>query len=124
MKISISKPEWEKPCWLHALTKIFSKTDIEIQKLAKAEGWDGKSEGLPTNKVISIAWELYGEKPDFSQTKEARNQTPKSYSGKTKLTGLVFTSSHVMPMIKGVVSNFNGYGDDPVAAVITFDKMK
>jgi hypothetical protein len=35
-------------------------------------------------------------------------------------TGLVFTRAHVMPMIHGQVSNFNGHGDEPIAAVATY----
>lgn len=34
--------------------------------------------------------------------------------------GLVFTAAHVMPMVNGTVSNYNGHGEEKVVAVATF----
>lgn len=117
-------PEWEKPCWIVAINKTTGTTDTKIKKMAKTLGWDGKTESLSTNDTISILWDILGKKPDFTQTGviNKNKTTPKKYSGSTKLTGLVFTKAHVMPMINGTVSNFNGHGEETVTAVVTFDK--
>ena len=116
--------DWEKPCWIVALKRTTGASESKIKQLAKKEGWDGQEFGLPTAKTISILWELIGKKPDFTETAKILKTptTPKRYSGTTKLTGLVFTDAHVMPMIRGEVSNFNGHGDDVVKAVVTFNK--
>lgn len=115
-------PEWEKPCWIVAINKTLGTPEAKIKELAKKAGWDGKSFGAAVHQTIQVAWDLIGKMPDLSQTKAAKGMTPKEYSGKTNLTGLVFTRKHVMPMVNGTVSNFNGHGEEQVIAVATYNK--
>jgi hypothetical protein len=115
-------PEWEKPCWIVAINQTLGTPEAKIKALAKKAGWDGKSFGAPVHTAIQVAWDVIGKMPDLSQTKAAKGMTPKEYSSKTNLTGMVFTSKHVMPMVNGRVSNFNGHGDEPIIAVATYEK--
>jgi hypothetical protein len=117
------------PCWLHAILETTKVSEARVKRLAVNEGWDGKSEGLMVKQVIGIVWNIYGEMPNLNLTREAKDKTPKEFSahklGKLH-TGLVFTRAHVMPMIKGVVSNFNGYGEELITVVASYpvDKVK
>jgi hypothetical protein len=115
-------PEWEKPCWVVAINQTLGTPETKIKALAKKAGWDGKSFGAPVHTTIQIAWDVIGKMPDLSQTKAAKDMTPKEYSSTTKFTGMVFTRKHVMPMVNGKVSNFNGHGDEQIIAVATYEK--
>lgn len=110
------KPEWEKECWLVALAKVTGRDEAEIKAAAQKNGWDGKSFGLSVAATISTLWSIRGSKPKMDIS--VRGKTPKSISFASK-TGLLFTAAHVMPIINGVVSNFNGYGDDPIILLTT-----
>lgn len=117
-------PEWEKECWVTAIHKTLGTPDAEIKKLAKKAGWDGVCFGAPVNVVIKVIWDLIGKMPDLALTKAAKGMTPKEFSGTQEKTGVVFTRGHVMPMVNGIVSNFNGYGEDEVVVVASFDVPK
>lgn len=117
-----SVPDWEKPCWVVALRDTTSADELELYQLARGEGWSGKTTGLELVKVISLAWGIIGHKPDLSLTRPAVEQkfTPKTLSSSALVrgkTGLVFTKGHVMPMVSGKLSNFNGHGDEPVIVI-------
>ena len=123
MPIKPYVPVWELPCWLHAICETTGTPEAKVKKLAIKEGWDGKSDGLAAAKVIGIVWSIHGKMPDLTLTKLAKGKTAKQFSGEglaAGKTGLVFTRAHVMPMSNGVVSNFNGYGDDEVVIVATY----
>lgn len=116
-------PVWGLPCWLHAICETTGASEARVKKLAKKEGWDGKSFGITTTQVIGIIWDIYGKMPDLTLTKIAKGKTPKQFSGEQlggAANGLVFTKAHVMPMLNGVVSNYNGHGDDPITVVATY----
>lgn len=115
-------PEWEKPCWITAVHNTLGTPDEKIKKLAKKNGWDGECDGAPLHTVIQVIWDLIGKMPDLSLTKAAKGMTPKEFSGTQKKTGVVFTRAHVMPMVNGKVSNFNGHGEEQVVAVATYEK--
>jgi hypothetical protein len=112
-------PEWEKPCWVTAINKALGTPEDEIKELAKRAGWDGESFGAPVHTVIQVIWDKIGKMPDLSLTKTARGMTAKEFSSTQNKTGVVFTKHHVMPMINGKLSNFNGHGEDEVIAVAT-----
>ena len=116
--------EWVKPCWIHAINKTLNVPDKQIQELGVKNGWDGKSSGAPIHIVISIVWDLIGKAPDLTLTKAAKGMTPKEVSSSNLVknkTGLVFTKQHVMPLVNGQVSNFNGHGEEQILAIATFD---
>ena len=118
-------PEWEKPCWIVAINKTLGTPEKRIRELAKKAGWDGKTFGAQIHQTIQVAWDLIGKMPDLSLTKAARGMTPKTFSGSDKTegkTGMVFTKGHVMPMVNGKVSNYNGHGDEEIVAVATYEK--
>lgn len=125
MKLSEVKyqPEWVKPCWLVAINQTLGTPEEKIKKLAIKNGWDGESEGATVNTTIQIVWDLIGKMPDLSLTKESRGKTARDFSGTTNETGLVFTKAHVMPMVNGRLSNFNGHGEEPIVAVATYSKQ-
>lgn len=117
-------PEWEKPCWITAIRKTLGTSEERIKELAKKVGWDGQAFGLSISHTIQVAWDLIGKMPDLSLTKEAQGMTPKAFSGSKTTqakTGLVFTKNHVMPMVKGVLSNYNGHGDEQIVVVATYE---
>jgi len=123
MAIKKYVPPWEMPCWLHAICETTGAPEAKVKKLALKEGWDGKSQGLAAAKVIGIVWVMQGKMPDLTMTKIAKGKTAKQFSGErlgAGKSGMVFTRDHVMPMVNGVVSNFNGYGDDEVVIVATY----
>jgi hypothetical protein len=113
-------PEWEKPCWIVGITKTLGVTDAKVKKLALKNEWDGVSTGLAIKSVLLIVWDLIGHMPDLSLTKDAKGMTARQFSGKTTARGLVFTKAHVMPMVRGQVSNFNGHGEEQVVAVASY----
>lgn len=120
------QPEWEKPCWIVAIKNTLGLSEDAIKKLARKNGWDGKSEGLELHKVIQIVWDVIGKMPDLTLTKFAKGKTPRSLSSSSiskGKTGIVFTRAHVMPMVHGVVSNFNGHGEEAVVAVATYEHV-
>lgn len=121
--------EWEKPCWVVAINKTLGASDDKIKTLAKSNGWDGKTESLSVQGVIGVTADLLGQIPDLSLTKPARDSkmSAKEFSGSdfaAGKSGLVFTRKHVMPMINGRLSNFNGHGEEAVAAVATYTLQK
>jgi hypothetical protein len=118
------QPEWEKPCWIVAIKNTLGVSEEKIKELALKHDWDGKSDGLAVKNVIMIVWDLIGHMPDLSLTKDSRGMTPKEFSGTQGKTGLVFTKAHVMPMVNGKVSNFNGHGEEEIAAVATYKGKK
>lgn len=117
--------EWEKPCWIVAINKTLGTSEDKIKELAKSNGWNGQTESLAVQGVIGVVADLLGQIPDLSLTKPARDSglSAKEFSGSDLAggkSGLVFTRKHVMPMINGRLSNFNGHGEEPVAAVATY----
>jgi hypothetical protein len=115
-----SAPDWERSCWIVALEKTLRVPEKRITDVARSFGWDGVTFGLSVADTIHIAVAITGKPFDLSATKAAKGMTARQYSGTTKLTGLVFVKGHVMPMVKGALSNFNGYGDDEVLVVAIF----
>lgn len=118
-------PEWEKPCWIHAIHKTLGTPETKIKKLAIKNGWDGESEGAKIYQVIGIVMDIIGKMPDLSLTRDTKNMTPKELSDSKiadNRTGLVFTGQHVMPMVHGKISNFNGHDEEKILAVSTWDK--
>jgi hypothetical protein len=103
-----------------ALEKTLRVPEKRITDIARRFGWDGVAFGLSIADTIHIAVAISGKPFDLSQTKAAKSMTARQYSGTTKLTGLVFVRGHVMPMVKGALSNFNGYGDEEIIAIATF----
>lgn len=118
-----ARPEWEEPCWLVAIHKTLGTDKEKIKKLALRNGWNGVDEGAKIHTVLQIVWDLIGHMPDVTLTKPAAGMTPRQFSGSElagTMRGLVFTREHVMPLVRGAVSNFNGYGDDKIIAVATY----
>lgn len=116
-------PEWEKPCWIVALTRTLGVSESRVKSAARSNGWDSKSSGLPLSTVISVAWDFLGYQPDLSLTKAASSYTVRRLSASHIVngkTGIVFTKSHVMPLVDGHLSNFNGHGDEMVVVVAIF----
>ena len=125
MRILSSKPfvpDWEKPCWLHAINKTLGTPESRIAKLARKDfGWDGVTKDMALKYVVMLLQDIIGQMPNFDLTREYANKvTARNFSGKTKARGLVFVNGHVMPMVNGVVSNFNGYGSELIKAVATY----
>lgn len=124
-RANISGPDWVKPCWLVAIKNTLGLPESKIKALATKNGWDGVSEGAKVDQVIMMVWDVIGKMPDLSLTRAASTFTPKNLSGSALVdgkTGLVFTRTHVMPMVNGRLSNFNGHGEERVIAVATYDK--
>lgn len=46
--------------------------------------------------------------------------TARGFSNKTTVNGLVFVTGHVMPVVNGTVSNFNGHGDKPITVIAVY----
>lgn len=111
-------PQWEKSCWIVAISEVLGVPDERVKKVAKQNGWDGQSFGLSIQNTIATFWQILGRKPNFLHIDNYKHLTPKEFSGTTQLNGLVFTKGHVMPMQRGRVSNFNGHGEDPVLLVV------
>jgi hypothetical protein len=111
------KPEWERECWVVAIQKSTGATEDEIKEIITKHGWDGKTTGASVEQTILTLWDILGYKPDIST--KFNHMTPKQFSGKTDSTGVVFVKGHVMPLVSGVVSNFNGFGEDKIIAVVT-----
>jgi hypothetical protein len=112
------EPEWAKPCWIVAFHKTFGLTDGACKALARKHGWDGHSFGITNNTCYLMLTELLGRKPRLDTT-TGKGKTPKQF-GATRPAGkgFVMTKDHVMPWVNGTVSNFNGYGDDPVILIM------
>ena len=125
IKIKIeATPEWEKPCWVVALGKPLKISDTRVKSEAEKNGWDGHSFGATIQTVFATAWALSGNKPDLSLTPKAKGMTAKAFAASSLVKGVkrgsVFTMAHVMPVIDGVVSNFNGHGEEKVVVVMSF----
>lgn len=107
----------DEPCWVVALVGSTGKSVAVIKKLALKNGWDGVSEVLSLNGVVLCFWDILRHKPTI--TTAHGKYTARQFSGKTRDTGMVFVKGHVMPLIAGKVSNFCGYGEEKVLAVVT-----
>ena len=115
-------PEWEKECWVHAINKTLKTPDEKVKQLALENGWDGKSFGAAIKVVISIVYDLMGKMPSLELTRDSKGMTARQFAS-SKLAvgrGLVFTRGHVMPMVNGAVSNYNGHGEEEVVVIATF----
>lgn len=123
MSIPVHVPDWEKHCWVVALRVVTGKSEAAIVKQAKKHGWkEGVTGGaLGFTETVMVLWDLTGKKPDASLTRSVvveQKLTAREFSATRPVgKGIVIVKGHVMPFINGKVSNFNGYGDEKVAAV-------
>jgi hypothetical protein len=118
----------EGMCWLWALHQSLGVSMDVIHADAIKLGWDQNPDGaLSLADTVFIAKKHLGYMPDFSATNKSMELklTPKQVEGSKivgKKNGLVFTKTHVMPLVKGKVSNFNGWGEEPVTVICTYNR--
>lgn len=109
-------PAHEDNCVVVALSRITGEAKSKVFRLLLNAG--GRPHGA-TPAQIAVVLERLGYEWSVRGTKEARRMTPREVSGKTwDGTWLVFTKDHVMPLVRGRVSNFNGCGDEPITFVM------
>jgi hypothetical protein len=78
----------------------------------------GRRDGATPPQIV-LALEHLGYEWSIRGTQEARKMTPREVSAKKwPGTWLVFTADHVMPLVNGRVTNYNGCGDEPVTFVM------
>lgn len=77
-------------------------------------GYAGK--GLPLWAAVALAEDCLARKRTRLRVRKAG--TPKTL--KERFTGLVFTAGHVMPCVKGQVSNFCGHGEELMTLTVHF----
>jgi hypothetical protein len=106
------------PCWVVALQTVTGASREEIERLARKNGWDGVTFGATVMVTMMTLWDLTGRKPSTKGMKEvvAAGTTARQFNDPT-FTGLVIVDGHVMPAVKGRVSNFCGFGDHPITII-------
>lgn len=97
-------------CAIVAAMTLSGKSRREVEGAAAEFGYV-RGEGLPTWAILALV-EKFGARGNVSVR---RGATPRTIGGAA--TGLVFTRSHVMPMVRGRCSNINGEGDELVTFV-------
>jgi len=109
-----------KRCWIVALETVLKASPEKIETVARQNGWDGVKPCLTVNEFALTLWDLTGKKMSFAGTKEITdlNKTPKQFSETTQFTGYIIVDGHVMPCVKGRVSNYCGYGDYPIILIV------
>lgn len=84
------------------------------QRAIRAYDYEGK--GMPLWAAVALAEDCLAKRR--SKVKVRNEGTPKTL--KERFTGLVFTATHVMPCLKGQVSNFCGNGEEPITLTVHF----
>jgi len=59
-----------------------------------------------------------------SLTRKWMDKPARSFDEKTRFTGMLFVSGHVMPVVRGRMSNFCGHGDEPITFLMSFTKRR
>ena len=103
------------PCWVVAFQTLTGKSRTELEALALKNGWDGKTFGVTVQTLLLMLWDITGKRPSLAASKPLREAgiTAKGFNA-PHFTGLVIVHGHVMPCIRGRVSNFCGHGDQTV----------
>ena len=103
-------------CVIVALGMISGRRRKEVIDLIDDMGCSRQG---ATPVEIAMLLDRLGYNWSVQGTMEARTKTPREVSNE-KWVGswLIFTRDHVMPLINGRVTNFNGCGDEPITFVM------
>ena len=103
-------------CAVVALSSITGICESAIFRLLSEMG--ARRDGATPPQIL-LALENLGYTWSVGGTQKARQMTPRAVSAERwPGTWLVFTADHVMPLMRGRVTNFNGCGDEPITVVM------
>lgn len=103
-------------CAVVALSTITGIPESALSRLLSEVG--GRRDGATPPQILLVLKRL-GYVWSVEGTQKARQMTPREVSAQ-RWPGawLVFTAGHVMPLIRGRVTNFNGCGDEKITFVM------
>jgi hypothetical protein len=107
------------PCWVVAYNTLTGKSRTELETLARRNGWDGKTFGVTVMTLMLMYWELTGRKPSLGASRNVREAgvTVGRFNDPT-FTGLVVCEGHVMPCVRGRITNLCGHRDFVIQFIV------